>query len=70
MLPSRHVMQFSCCAESVSRIKVLAIAIFFIVSIFISAGLIGPEKIGFTNWRDRRYTYSGVYWKYADSRYR
>ncbi|KAL9008146.1 MAG: hypothetical protein Q9173_006696 [Seirophora scorigena] len=35
-----------------SLIKVLAIIIFFIVSIFISAGVIGPQKIGFKYWND------------------
>ncbi|KAL9016465.1 MAG: hypothetical protein Q9185_006201 [Variospora sp. 1 TL-2023] len=35
-----------------SLIKVLAILIFFIVSIFISAGVIGPQKIGFKYWND------------------
>ncbi|KAL8690682.1 MAG: hypothetical protein Q9218_003927 [Villophora microphyllina] len=35
-----------------SLIKVLAIFIFFIVAIFISAGVIGPQKIGFKYWHD------------------
>ncbi|KAL8755942.1 MAG: hypothetical protein Q9184_004654 [Pyrenodesmia sp. 2 TL-2023] len=35
-----------------SLIKVLAILIFFIVSIFISAGVIGPQTIGFQYWND------------------
>ncbi|KAL9594834.1 MAG: hypothetical protein Q9219_006798 [cf. Caloplaca sp. 3 TL-2023] len=33
-------------------IKVLAIIIFFIVAIFISAGAIGPQKIGFKYWHN------------------
>ncbi|KAI4130303.1 MAG: hypothetical protein LQ341_006480 [Variospora aurantia] len=37
---------------SLIRIKVLAILIFFIVSIFISAGVIGPQTIGFKYWND------------------
>ncbi|KAL9027297.1 MAG: hypothetical protein Q9196_004155 [Gyalolechia fulgens] len=35
-----------------SLIKVIAIIVFFIVSIFISAGAIGPQKIGFKYWND------------------
>ncbi|KAL8706513.1 MAG: hypothetical protein Q9201_000445 [Fulgogasparrea decipioides] len=35
-----------------SLIKVLAIIIFFIVAIFISAGVIGPQKIGFQYWHN------------------
>ncbi|KAL9579732.1 MAG: hypothetical protein Q9212_004934 [Teloschistes hypoglaucus] len=35
-----------------SLIKVIAILIFFIVAIFISAGVIGPQKIGFKYWHD------------------
>lgn len=31
----------------------IAIVVFFIVSIFISAGVIGPQKIGFKYWDDR-----------------
>ncbi|KAL8921861.1 MAG: hypothetical protein Q9172_003794 [Xanthocarpia lactea] len=39
-------------AKTAIRIKVLSIIIFFIVAIFISAGVIGPQKIGFKYWRD------------------
>lgn len=35
-----------------SLIKVIAILVFFIVAIFISAGVIGPQKIGFKYWHD------------------
>ncbi|KAI4129040.1 MAG: hypothetical protein LQ338_002456 [Usnochroma carphineum] len=35
-----------------SLIKVLAILIFFIVSIFVSAGVVGPRKIGFKYWHN------------------
>ncbi|KAI4226330.1 MAG: hypothetical protein L6R36_003274 [Xanthoria steineri] len=35
-----------------SLIKVISITIFFIVGIFISAGVIGPQKIGFKYWDD------------------
>lgn len=37
-----------------TRIKVISITIFFIVGIFISAGVIGPQKIGFKYWDDRK----------------
>ncbi len=42
-------------AKTAIRIKVLSIIIFFIVAIFISAGVIGPQKIGFKYWRNRIY---------------
>ncbi|KAL8885854.1 MAG: hypothetical protein Q9215_006350 [Flavoplaca cf. flavocitrina] len=35
-----------------SLIKVISITIFFIVAIFISSGVIGPQKIGFKYWDD------------------
>lgn len=35
-----------------SLIKVISITIFFIVAIVISAGGIGPQKIGFKYWND------------------
>lgn len=34
------------------RIKVISISIFFILAICISAGGIGPQKIGFKYWDD------------------
>ena len=35
-----------------SRIKVLALIVFFILAICISAGAIGPQTIGFKYWHD------------------
>jgi len=35
-----------------SRIKVLALIVFFILAICISAGGIGPQTIGFKYWHD------------------
>lgn len=45
-------------ADLATRIKVIAIIIFFICAIFISAGVIGPQKIGFKYWNDRERTLS------------
>ncbi|MCJ1283022.1 hypothetical protein MMC26_002349 [Xylographa opegraphella] len=35
-----------------SFVKIISISVFFIVAIFISAGCIGPQKIGFKYWHD------------------
>lgn len=35
-----------------SRIKILALIVFFILAICISTGGIGPQTIGFKYWRD------------------